>query len=146
MSLKNIVVNSVVIATLALLGFLVLQVLPIGQPTNPPIVAEPHWDNPQTRALAKRACFDCHSNETIYPWYAQIAPVKWLVVNDAVQGRRELNFSDWHSGGRNVNDRIARVITRGEMPPFFYLTMHPGARLGAAEQQQLIDGLLASLK
>ena len=55
---------------------LVIQLLPYGRDhTNPPVVAEPLWDSPQTRALAKRACFDCHSNETIWPWYTNVAPV-----------------------------------------------------------------------
>jgi cytochrome c551/c552 len=113
--------------------------------TNPPVVAEPQWDSPQTRALAQRACFDCHSNETVWPWYSRIAPPSWLVVFDTIRGRNHLNFSEWGIGrsGRGMGES-AEQIQRGAMPPAIYLTMHPNAALNAAEKQQLIDGLNAS--
>jgi hypothetical protein len=57
-------------------GFLLIQLVPYGRAhANPPVVKEPAWDSPTTRALAKRACFDCHSNETVWPWYTNVAPV-----------------------------------------------------------------------
>src|SRR5687767_12746271 len=62
--------------------FGVLQLVPYGQAhTNPPIIAEPLWDSPRTRELARRACFDCHSNETRWPWYANVAPFSWVMQN-----------------------------------------------------------------
>lgn len=64
------------------------------QHSNPPVVAEPKWDAPQTRSLAARACFDCHSNETVWPWYSNFAPISWLVQRDVDEGRRALNFSE----------------------------------------------------
>ena len=71
-----------------------IQVVPYGQDhTNPPIVKEPAWNSASTRQLAKRACFDCHSNETRWPNYARVAPVSWLVERDVQQGREALNFS-----------------------------------------------------
>jgi cytochrome c551/c552 len=120
--------------------------------TNPPVVAEPNWDSPQTRALAQRACFDCHSNETVWPWYSRIAPASWLVTLDTIRGRGHLNFSDWNVA--SSNDRrgergageVDRVIANGSMPPASYVMLHPNAQLTAAEKQQLIDGLQASLK
>ena len=63
--------------------------------TNPPVKAEPAWDSAETRALAKRACFDCHSNETVWPIYSRVAPVSWLVTRHVVEGREKLNFSEW---------------------------------------------------
>jgi len=146
MSLKKILMGGGAVVALAIVGFLLLQLLPVSPPSNPPVVAEPPWDSPQTRALAKRACFDCHSNEAVFPWYAYVAPVKWLVVRDVNGGRRVLNFSDWQSGGRTNGSRVARSISDGQMPMAIYLVMHPSARLTAAEQQQLIDGLTATLK
>jgi hypothetical protein len=146
MSLKNILMGGGAVVALAIVGFLLLQLLPVSPPSNPPVAAEPPRDSPQTRALAKRACFDCHSNEAVFPWYAYVAPVKWLVVRDVNAGRRALNFSDWRSGGRTNGSRVARSISEGEMPMAIYLVMHPSARLTAAEQQQLIDGLMATLK
>jgi hypothetical protein len=132
--------------------FLLIQLIPIRPQPNPPVLAEPAWDSPGTRALAQRACFDCHSNETVWPAYSYVAPVSWLVVHDTVDGRRQLNFSAWGdpqlSGreARELNpDKIRREIARGSMPPRIYLLTHPEARLTDAEKQQLIDGLIASL-
>ena len=68
----------IVVAVLAGL-FLAIQFVPYGRDhSNPPVIGEPTWNSPETRALAVRACFDCHSNETVWPWYSNIAPVSWL--------------------------------------------------------------------
>jgi hypothetical protein len=134
------------IVGLVVLGLLI-QLIPLpARGNNPPVVSEPPWDSPQTRALAKRACFDCHSNETVWPWYSYIAPVSWLVYNDTMRGRSRMNFSEWNTGSLRRAEEIAGVIQEGEMPPAIYLPMHPSARLTAAEKQQLITGLTASLK
>jgi mono/diheme cytochrome c family protein len=72
------------------------QFVPYGRDhVNPPVGAEPAWDAPETRALAKQACFDCHSNETEWPAYSHVAPVSWLIQQDISQGRAVLNFSEW---------------------------------------------------
>jgi hypothetical protein len=77
-------------------GFVAIQLVPYSRDhTNPPITGEPTWDAPETRALAKQACFDCHSNETEWPAYASIAPASWLVQRDVNDGRAVLNFSEW---------------------------------------------------
>lgn len=126
---------------------LLIQLIPLpGRGNNPPVVAEPPWDSPQTRLLANRACFDCHSNQTIWPWYSYVAPVSWLVYNDTVEGRHRLNFSEWNTGSQRRSEDISKVIQRGSMPPAIYLPMHPLARLTVAEKQQLITGLANSLK
>lgn len=133
---------------LAVIAVLVLiQAIPYGKTyTNPPVVREPSWDSPATRAIAKRACFDCHSNETIWPWYSRIAPVSWLVRFDVDEGRSELNFSEWQNGAREGErpDKISKEISKGEMPPFVYLPTHPDARLSAADRRRLVDGLNAT--
>jgi hypothetical protein len=134
-----------VLVGLVVLGLLI-QLIPLpGRGNNPPVTSEPNWDSPQTRALAKRACFDCHSNETIWPWYSYIAPVSWLVYNDTMGGRSRLNFSEWNRSQRGAGE-IVEKIQEGEMPPAIYLPMHPSARLTAAEKQQLITGFNNSLK
>lgn len=125
--------------------FIMIQFIPYGRNhTNPPVVAEPQWDTPQTRELAVRACFDCHSNETSWPWYTNVAPVSWLTQRDVEEGRQRLNFSQWGQR-RQEMDEIAEVIYNGEMPPAQFLITHPEARLTDAEKQQLIQGLQASL-
>ena len=134
-----------VIVSLVVIGLLI-QLIPLpGRGNNPPVVAEPNWDNPQTRSLAKRACFDCHSNESVWPLYAYVAPVSWLIYNDVMQGRSRLNFSEWNNRQRGAGE-IVGIIQEGEMPPAIYLPMHPSAHLTAAEKQQLITGLTNSLK
>jgi mono/diheme cytochrome c family protein len=76
--MKKIVIGVLITV---LLFFLVIQLLPLGkQHTNPPVLQEPAWDSQQTRQLAQRACFDCHSNETVWPWYGTVAPVSWLIT------------------------------------------------------------------
>jgi hypothetical protein len=115
-----------------------------GRGNNPPVTAEPKWDSPQTRGLAKRACFDCHSNESRWPLYAYVAPVSWLIYNDVMEGRSRLNFSEWDRPQRAAGE-IVSAIQEGEMPPAIYTPMHPEARLTAAEKQQLITGLQNSL-
>jgi cytochrome c551/c552 len=125
------------------LAFLVIQLIPVDK-TNPSVSAEPAWDSPQTRALAKDACFDCHSNETVWPWYAKIAPSSWLLAHDVDEGRHELNFSEWGQGEMEVEE-IAEVIEEGEMPPWYYALMHPDAKLSDSEKRTLIDGLQATV-
>ena len=105
---------------------------------------EPKWDSPQTLELAKRACFDCHSNETVWPWYSNIAPVSWLIQHDVDEGRTRLDFSEWSRPQREARN-AARQIQRGAMPLSSYLMMHPSAKLSSDEAQALIRGLNASL-
>ncbi len=124
--------------------FVALQLLPYGwQRTNPPVVAEPGWDTPRTRELFFRACADCHSNETRWPWYSKVAPVSLLIVKDVEQGRRHLNVSEWQREQRHAHE-AAEKVREGEMPLPIYLPAHPEARLGAAEKAELIRGLEAT--
>jgi hypothetical protein len=164
-----------IVGVLVLLGVIVfigIQFVPVER-TNPPVVSEPQWDSPQTRALAEQACFDCHSNETKWPWYAKIAPISWVVAHDVEEGRAELNFSEWgtskHQEGQEVDedrdyddegergeaderesgegvepDEIVEEVEEGKMPLPKYLLLHPEARLNAAELQAFINGLKAT--
>jgi hypothetical protein len=130
---------------LAVAGFVLIQLVPYGRDhTNPPVSGEPVWNTAATRALAVRACFDCHSNETVYPWYSNVAPMSWLLQRHVTEGRRKLNFSTWGRGEQEV-EHLARMIQSGEMPGWDYLLLHPEARLTGAEKQQLIDGLTKTL-
>ena len=91
-----------------------------------------------------RACFDCHGNETAWPWYTRCRSHSWLLTNHVVEGRRVLNFSTWDRPQGEL-DEIAETIREGEMPPASYVILHPDARLSGAEKQQLIDGLEATI-
>ena len=122
----------------------VIQLVPYGRDhANPPVTQEPPWDRPETRALAVRACFDCHSNETVWPWYSHVAPVSWLTQRDVDEGRRKLNYSEWDRGQREAHES-AKTVRKGEMPPWFYLLPRPHARLTASERTALIAGLEAT--
>jgi hypothetical protein len=122
----------------------VIQLVPYGRDhSNPPVTAEPQWDSPETQALAERACFDCHSNETVWPWYSHVAPVSWLLQRDVDEGREHLNFSEWDRPQDDA-DEAAEMVREDEMPPWFYLPTHPEARLTDAEKQTLIKGLEAT--
>jgi mono/diheme cytochrome c family protein len=79
-----------------LLVAVLIQLIPFGHShTNPPEAGEPAWNSPATRELIHRACFDCHSNESVWPWYSNVAPVSWLVQRDVNEGRSHLNFTEW---------------------------------------------------
>jgi mono/diheme cytochrome c family protein len=137
---------------IAIAGFLLIQLVPYGRShTNPPVTAEPQWDSPQTRNVAQRACFDCHSNETTWPWYSNVAPMSWLIQHDVDEGRGTMNLSEWGAGPviRSERERglrqadaqdISNVILDGVMPPAQYLILHPNADLSQAEREQLAKG------
>ena len=142
---------------IAIAGFLLIQLVPYGRShTNPPITAEAQWPSPQARALAQRACFDCHSNETVWPWYSNVAPMSWLIQHDVEEGRGTINLSEWGAtpvirsegerGQRQADaQEITEVILRGQMPPDQYLILHPNADLSPAERQQLAQGFQSML-
>ena len=102
---------------------------------------------PEVAAILRESCFDCHSNETEWPWYARIAPSSWLMARDVRKGRSHMNFSEWGD-----SDEDARAIDKenswdeieeGEMPPWFYLPMHPSARMTDEKKAILKKWLLA---
>lgn len=105
---------------------------------------EPAWDSPQTRALAERACFDCHSNQVDVPWYGYVAPTSWLVKDHVDEGRAELNFSEMDRPQPEAHE-AGEVIAEGEMPHWYYTPLHSEAQLSPEEWQQLIVGLDATL-
>ncbi len=127
---------------------LAIQLVPYGRNhTHPPAGLLPAWDSPRTLELARQACFDCHSNETRWPWYASIAPVSWRIQHDVFEAREKLNFSAFDAGNQKVAEaagEAAETVTKGEMPPRDYLLMHSEARLSAAEKRALAAGLGAT--
>lgn len=121
-----------------------VQLVPYGRDhTNPPVLGEPDWDSAATRELAARACFDCHSNETNWPWYSNIAPLSWLIQRDVDEGRSELNWSEWGFDD-DEGDESAETVLEGEMPPRSYTLAHPEARLTDFEIAALVAGMEAT--
>lgn len=120
-------------------GLVGAQAVPIDR-TNPPVasdIAAP----PAVAPLLRRACYDCHSHETIWPWYSGVAPISWLLGRDVHAGRAELNLSTWDAydarkRGKKLKE-TAEEVTEGEMPPWYYTLMHPEARLNAEERARL---------
>ena len=125
-----------------LLGLLLLaQAIPYGRahahrrPTR-----SARFDSAATRVLVANACADCHSYETKWRWYSNIAPASWLVQHDVDEGRSSLNFSTWDRPQPSVDEVVEQVLS-GSMPPIQYKVAHPAARLTKAERRHLADGL-----
>ena len=140
------ILNRVVMALAFLAGlFGVMQLIPYGRAhTNPVVIQEPDWDHPRTRELAVRACFDCHSNETKWPWYANVAPMSWIMQRHVDIGRTVLNFSDWTRTYELANES-GRTVIRRDMPPPTYRFVHGDAELTHNEKVELDRGLQATL-
>jgi hypothetical protein len=152
--IKTLTINAVIV--IIMLG--AIQLIPVNR-HNPPIRREVIWDAPETEALARQACFDCHSNQTEWPWYSKIAPASWIIWYDVSEGREKMDFSDWdrfaHADYVDPNDafppktlseRIAEVVRSGRMPPGTYRLANPDARLTDAEKEALIAGLVRTVQ
>lgn len=115
-----------------------LQLVPYGRDhDNPPVEVEPDWASAETEQLAAVACADCHSNETEWPWYSNVAPGSWLVQKDVEDGRAAWNWSE----GTGDGDDAADTVADGEMPPRRYTMVHTDARLSTRERTDLAAGL-----
>jgi hypothetical protein len=137
----------VILLTLGWIGgvFALMQLVPYGRThSNPPVIQEPRWDSPRTRALAVRACFNCHSNETKWPWYANLAPLSWVVEFDVNAARSVINFSEWNRPYDLAPYSTQSVMT-DSMPTLKYRMAHPEANLNAQETRELARGLEATL-
>ena len=118
-----------------------MQFVPIAR-TNPPVES----DVPvaaELKAILRRACYDCHSNETTWPWYSRVAPVSWLLANDVKEGRREVNFSVWNQYTENRRARklkeIVEQLEGNKMPQWYYVLVHPEAKLSASDKEMIIN-------
>jgi mono/diheme cytochrome c family protein len=141
LSLAPYVIAVGLIGAVAMLVFIGLISEPV---TNPAITEEPAWNVPQTEELARRACYDCHSNEVKVPWYGSVPPITLLVSYDVSAGRSDLNFSEMDRDQPEAHEAGGEV-REGEMPPRAYVLMHPEARLTDAERRALAEGLDATL-
>ena len=96
----------------------------------------------EVRAVLRRACYDCHSNEVRWPWYGRVAPVSWVLERDVREGRKEVNFSVFGQYSEKRRRRkwteIPEQVEKGEMPPWLYVAVHPQARLSEADRALLV--------
>lgn len=136
-----------IIAVVLVVAFIAIQIYRPDK-TNPPVVeAETLEANAQVpenvSAILKRSCNDCHSNQTVYPWYSNVAPFSWLLANHIKDGRRHLNFSVWGTYDakrkRNKLDETCEQVTSGEMPHNQYLWIHRDANLSEEDKKILCD-------
>jgi hypothetical protein len=119
--------------------FVAIQFVPVER-SNPPVESEvPTPVN--VRSILRRACYDCHSNETIWPWYSKIAPLSWLTARDVQEGRRVLNYSTWNQyDAKQQTKRLKESweeVAEGEMPPWFYIAIHRDAVLSKEDRSTL---------
>ena len=120
------------VALTALAIGVAIQFVPILR-DNPPVTAPLTKAPADVAATLHRACYNCHSGETIWPWYSYVAPVSWLVARDVHQGRRHLDFSAWSGYTPAVKLKrlasISTLVTEQDMPPWFYKPLHKEAAL-----------------
>jgi hypothetical protein len=127
--------------TIGLVALLVLiQLVPYGRAHDDPPGRRIAWDSKRTERLMTGACMDCHSNQTTWPLYSNVAPVSWLVQKDVDEGRDKLNLSTDRPRVREMVEKIRD----GSMPPWQYKPLHPASRLSSKEKKELIDGIEAT--
>jgi hypothetical protein len=120
-------------------ALIVIQFVPVTR-TNPAdqgqLVAPP-----EIQLTLRRSCYECHSNETRWPWYSRVAPISWLIVRDVDLGRKEVNFTEWGNYYPAVRRRklewIGRALREEMMPPWTYRLIHPSASLSDADRDAL---------
>lgn len=121
---------------------LVIQLIPVSAVDDPPVEEEIAAPG-DIMGILRRSCFDCHSNETVWPWYSRVMPAKWLVRRDVEEGREHLNFSTWNRYDAEERaeklEEVAEEVEEEEMPLWFYTPLHRDARLTAEDRQRLVE-------
>ena len=133
---KRLILGSVAVVAAAFIG---IQFMPVHRTNplgsgDPPAPREVMW-------ILRRACYDCHSSETRWPIWAYVAPISWRVVGDVDKARRVLNFSNWASYGSAQQQAMRHMVnwttTAHRMPAWYYITLHPDAKLELTELNAL---------
>jgi len=124
---------------LALLAVFLLAQFVQPKRTNPPVVPSRSLEAhvrvpPDVMSSLKRACGDCHSSETRWPWYSHVAPISWVVADDVNLGRSHINFQDWEAqeNPKEASEHLSLIckqVREKEMPPLSYRLMHRESRL-----------------
>ena len=130
---------SKVLLGLGLSAALGIQLIPV-EHSNPPVESD-LFATPEVKAVLKRSCYACHSNETPWPWYGHVAPISWLFNEEVLEGRSEMNFSTWKKyrlGERSdyFEDMIEQVKSK-EKPPWYFRLIDPSIQLSTREIEML---------
>lgn len=127
-------------------AFLAIQLVPAAAADNPPLETEVTVPDP-VAGILRQSCYDCHSHETAWPWYAHVAPAKWLVRNHVAEAREHLNFSAWnrYDAGERADawEEVAEEVEEGHMPIRGYLIVHRDARLSDEDRTLLVEWALS---
>ena len=94
------------------------------------------------RSILDRSCRNCHSHDTTWPWYSNVAPISWNVISHVNDGRGSMNFSDWPEGPEEAGDlldKICKETKKGNMPIPQYTWLHGEAKLTDADRKRLCD-------
>ncbi|MCX7798559.1 MAG: heme-binding domain-containing protein [Melioribacter sp.] len=122
---------------MAILFFIAIQFIKVDR-SNPRVTADINASS-ELKSILKNSCYDCHSNETKWPWYSYIAPISFLIVNDVNEGRKELNFSEWEnydsSRKLKLKNEIWEEVEKGRMPLRFYTFLHPNSNIDYMKKQ-----------
>jgi hypothetical protein len=135
----KILKNPRIIIIILAMALLMLQTIRVER-LNPPVQSDLSA-KPEIQALLRGACYNCHSNQTVWPWYSRIAPASWLTSKNVRDGRQHLNFSEW--GTYSVKERsrqlekIAHKVIEVEMPPWYYNMMNRDRRLTLTNRAQI---------
>lgn len=128
------------VTLLGLILLLGIQLVPVDR-SNPPAKIEIPAPA-DVHALLERSCYDCHSNQTRWPWYSRLAPASWFVADHVHDGREDLNLTEWPLMDTEAQQfylgEMKKMIKNGEMPLRSYLILHWGARLTDDERQVLL--------
>lgn len=129
-------------AILLAVSFAAIQAIPVSH-SNPAASSDPNAPAAIANVM-RRACYDCHSNQTRWPWYSFVAPASWLISRHVTEARQRLNFSEWDAYASDPETaahklaEIADQVATGKMAPCYYQAMHPEARLNRTERGELI--------
>lgn len=138
--------NSKKILLIVLAIVIIIQFIPADLPVvildNPNDLIANNDIPENIESILRTSCYDCHSNETVYPWYSYVSPVSLLVSRDTRIGRDELNFSEWEKLDKiekaEMLDEIAEEIEEGEMPMKIYPITHPDAKLSDSDREEMV--------
>ena len=139
--IRKVLIAAGIAAVVTVGGSLIHPLRMPGAPGNGHTILREAQIDPDTLAILQRACQNCHSQNTEWPWYSHVAPISWLLARDVQQARLHMNLSRWQEYSTEDRVRllseIGSAVRNREMPVQRYLLLHPEARLTDSERQQI---------